>query len=734
MFRANSFNLLHRGRRLFQQWCVDMYAKLLQWKLNHARSHQSELRADLYRGLEDQLDAGDTNITFTGKKVILPATYSYTPRWYDQKYRDAMAIVAKYVKPDLFITFTCNARWKEITDELLPGQTAADRPELCARIFHAKLGLLMEDLTKKHVLGRVTAWMHTIEFQKRGLPHAHILLILDHESRLRDPAEFDEIVSAELPDEKKEPHLHNLVLRFMVHTPCNQGYSAPCRKHGGHCKAHFPKEFINYTMSQEDGYPSYRRRSKEYGGHTGEKYIRGRGKIMIDNSWIVSFSPYLLQKYEAHINVEVCCSIQAIKYLYKYIYKGHDKVSYSFRNRNKRNDQNQEQPITKSRDEIKRYFDALYISGSEACWKMLGCEMHSRCPSVEICKIHLPGRHLVYYKPTSNLEEIMGRDGTAKTMLTEWFVNNQKEIENPLPEKALLKDLQGNPHPTGPELLYHEYPEHYSWSTDKKCWNRRTKNDRSIGRMHRLSPKAGEIYFLRLLLLNVRGATSWDDLLIVDGHTCSTFKESAANRGLMKDDLEWNRCMRDAATMKTGYQLLFLFVTILTNCDVSKPLELWNTHKEAMGSDIRYHLTKDLSLEKAAKITDEYVENLTLLRIKELLQIKKKTMDEFSLPEPEEQEFEPYNAEIEMELDYDVNECKQKVVDNVESMNDEQEKFYEAVMDSIYKSSGAKMFFVDALGGTGKTFVAETILAAVRSNGHIAIAVAFSGILIILQN
>ena len=125
MFRKDCFNILHLGARLFQVYTTDMYAKTNQYRINHARTHQKDLRADLYKGLEDQMksdDAKTQNIKFTGKKFILPATYSYTPRWYDKKYRDAMAIVAKYTKPDLFITFTCNSQWKEIQDELKPGQ------------------------------------------------------------------------------------------------------------------------------------------------------------------------------------------------------------------------------------------------------------------------------------------------------------------------------------------------------------------------------------------------------------------------------------------------------------------------------------------------------------------------------------------------------------------------------------------------------------------------------------
>jgi hypothetical protein len=46
--------------------------------------------------------------------------------------------------------------------------------------------------------------------------------------------------------------------------------------------------------------------------------------VELDNCWVVPHNVYLLTKYDAHINVEVCNNIFAVKYLFKYVYKGHD--------------------------------------------------------------------------------------------------------------------------------------------------------------------------------------------------------------------------------------------------------------------------------------------------------------------------------------------------------------------------------------------------------------------------
>ena len=94
-----------------------------------------------------------------------------------------MAICRKFHKPDYFITMTCNPHWPEIEAELKEGQKAQDRPDLVARVFKLKKDQLLRDLKKNGVLGKTVADIYVIEFQKRGLPHAHILIILANQDR-----------------------------------------------------------------------------------------------------------------------------------------------------------------------------------------------------------------------------------------------------------------------------------------------------------------------------------------------------------------------------------------------------------------------------------------------------------------------------------------------------------------------------------------------------------------------
>ena len=134
-------------------------------------------------------------------------------------YQDAMAIVRNYGKPDLFITYTCNPLWKDIRENMPQGQTVKDRQDLTVCVFRLKLKELLKDLTKDCIFGRCIAHMHVIEFQKRGLPHAHILIILHPEDKLRTVEQYDDIVCAEIPDPNSSPQLYQIVSRCMMHGP-----------------------------------------------------------------------------------------------------------------------------------------------------------------------------------------------------------------------------------------------------------------------------------------------------------------------------------------------------------------------------------------------------------------------------------------------------------------------------------------------------------------------------------
>lgn len=238
-------NYLWRYKQLFHQFVVDVYAKIESERLTYLKLNQTRLRVEDYIHLRDAIN-NDGNAENLGQLLILPATFIGSPRHLHEYAQDALAYVAAYGRPDLFITFTCNPSWPEVADNLLSGQTFVDRHDLLARVFKQKLTRLINLLTKSAVFGEVQCHMYSIEWQKRGLPHSHILVWLKETIR---PVQIDSIISAEIPDQAIDPGLHSIVMKNMIHGPCGViNPSSPCMKEN-RCTKKYPRHFLDQTIS-----------------------------------------------------------------------------------------------------------------------------------------------------------------------------------------------------------------------------------------------------------------------------------------------------------------------------------------------------------------------------------------------------------------------------------------------------------------------------------------------------
>jgi hypothetical protein len=139
-----------------------------------------------------------------------------------QNYQDAMSIVRKNGKPGLFITITCNPEWPETKENLKPWQRSEYRPDLIARVFNLKLKELLKDIIKRQILGVVVAYIYVIEFQKRDLLHAHIVIFLRDEDKPRTREIIDQLISTEIPDKDEDLELYEKVIRRMIHGSCGE--------------------------------------------------------------------------------------------------------------------------------------------------------------------------------------------------------------------------------------------------------------------------------------------------------------------------------------------------------------------------------------------------------------------------------------------------------------------------------------------------------------------------------
>ena len=363
----------------------------------------------------------------------------------------------------------------------------------------------------------------------------------------------------------------------------------------------------------------------------------------------------------------------------------------------------------------------------EACWKIFRFKLHGRQPNVIPLPVHTFEHHRINFDPLENAQETQNRlQNSTETKLTQYFENNAIEQKNPLSEAELLLDENGKVHPSGPQLKYFEYPQFYTWTGQK--WKRKQKIniEPTIGRMYTVHPTEGERYYLRLLLNLSQGATNFEDLKNYKQTQHLTYRDACIARGLLEDDKEWDRCLDDAAFIKTGPQLRALFCSIIVFCEVANVLQLWEKHKNNLTEDFLWKFKKQTK-NQFLQFTEKLY-SLALVDIEQRLKLHKKSLTEMGLPEPQ---ITNVSTDLMEQTNYDEKECNEIVEKNLESMNPQQEEFYKAVISSIYQNKPA-VYFLDAPGGTGKTFVATTILAKVRSTKHVAIATAFSGIAALL--
>ncbi|KAJ1703901.1 hypothetical protein LUZ63_003680 [Rhynchospora breviuscula] len=337
--RAIGCNILLKCSRLLQQIAVDMYACVEQSRLSFVRANQATLRSETYNNVRNAVVNSDMFGDTIGRRVILPASHVDSPRYMFQNYQDAVAICKHLGTPHLFITFTSNPAWPEITRNLFPGQRAADRPDLVCRVFRMKLNLMVRDFRDGRFFGPVSA------------------------CRDRD--------------------------RIAIHR--NSNPNMPAVEH--------------------------------------------------------------------------------------------------------QNNQNQ------------------------------------------IVDEHLANN------PVSRC-----------TKLTAWFELNAID-------------------PFAHSLTYSQVTKYYTWHEDEKVWRYRLQGDR-LARMHFVHPTAGDVYYVRMLLNYVHGASSFQHLRTSNGVLYPTFKEACNALGLLNNNTEWVATMQDAAAMASSPQLRCLFVNILLFSEIADASEL----------------------------------------------------------------------------------------------------------------------------------------------------------------
>ncbi|XP_055961830.1 uncharacterized protein LOC126681473 [Mercurialis annua] len=697
--RIRDESALLRGGRLFQQFIVDAFTCIEQERLDFIKRNQKSLRSEIYTGIRDAFYRGDMDSNNIGKRILLPASYTGSPRYMMEHYHDAMTICRFYGHPDLFITFTCNPQWVEIKQMLnvICGQKAEDRPDIVSRVFKIKVNKLTDSIKKGTYFGPISAFLYTIEFQKRGLPHVHCLVWLDRLQKPLTTNEIDNIICAEFPNKEKDPTCYALVSKFMIHGPCGDlNLKSPCMRNG-RCSKYYPKKFNIDTFMDDKGFATYRRRDDG-------NYIEKNG-IKIDNRFIVPYNKKMIMDFEAHLNVEFCCYSSLIKYLFKYISKGSDRIRAVIESSNTNDPTTTEASV--EHDEIKSYIDCRYISPCEAAWTIFEFPIHHREPAVERLVVHLPNMNSVCFTENVNINQLYNNDNIRKTMLTEWMKTNIAF------EEARF-------------LTYSEFPTQWTWDPQDKEWHKR-KQGKSIGRISYVHPNSGELYYFRMLLNIVKGPQSFEDVRTFDGVQYPTFQSTCMAYGLLGNDKEWVQVLEETLLWATSKQLRRLFIILLVFCEVGDPNKLFNMFWKHFSDDIEYNLRRDFGLPNLF-ITDDRLKNLVLIDLERLINRNGYSLSDYNLPMPNESVMhDSTNRLLVEELSFDLLEMKTKHDKMLTTLNHEQKNIYDAVVSSVYLGLG-NQFFIYGHGGTGKTYLYETIIYRFRSEGKIVLVVASSGI------
>ncbi|GJW63800.1 hypothetical protein Tco_0115684 [Tanacetum coccineum] len=262
-----------------------------------------------------------------------------------------------------------------------------------------------------------------------------------HDGRQYNLPTANEVATLIVGDFDSMPDERDIIVHenseFKMHDPCDPEHRSCSCMVENKCSKNFPKKFNDATFIDESGYAIYKR------SDNGRTVMKQGAEL--DGRYVVPYNLTLLKRYQAHINVEWCNQFGSIKYLFKYINKGPDRVTAVVED--------------EETDEIKDYFDCRYLSSCEAEWRIFKFDIHHRFPVVERLPFHLPNQQSIVFDPSESIDYKLEKKSTNTSKFLAWMEINKTDIE-------------------AKKLLYVEFPEHYVWNKTNKIWTKRKQGNR----------------------------------------------------------------------------------------------------------------------------------------------------------------------------------------------------------------------------------------------------------------
>lgn len=302
--------------RLSQYYLTDMVSRNIDSRLRWQATHQHVILGPQGSLRNSAIQQGESVQNQT--PTFLSQSLHGSRRHLKSLASNALNIVSEYGKPSLFITLTCNPYWPEIQEMLLPNQSAFDRPDIVCQVFKERLAALIRNIRSGKYfddtdnLGhrtrrrKIIYELRVIEYQHRGLPHAHIVIKLDN-TPSDNPEEcgawIDRFISCQMPviNDHSSPNdieYHSYVSGHMVHR-CVHAVNG-CLDQTNHCTKGFTDTVIaqNTTFDDRGCYAVYKRLS--------DSDLR-----------VCPHNKGILMDWQGHAYVDWCGSTYTVLYLYK---------------------------------------------------------------------------------------------------------------------------------------------------------------------------------------------------------------------------------------------------------------------------------------------------------------------------------------------------------------------------------------------------------------------------------
>ena len=470
--------------------------------------------------------------------------------------QNALSVLAEYGAPTGFLTFTTNSNWDEILENICEDQDGFVRVDVTSKVFKGKIYNAINNLKAgKYFGGAVPVYIILVfEWQERGLPHCHIVFKLtNHPNNKADSILFIEKYirtdrNINKYDEKyteQENLLYQTyVTDFMMHKcyPVSEGGCRYKVKIRGveidMCKRKYNDIETPVIDILENGYPQYRRlRNNDV-----TKQKRDDLRVVAHNREIL----------KGHCNFEFVGAANVVLYLYKYLFKGsknkkmailkvnnnanecNNNSNSNSNNVNNNDNNNSYDNNNQVKNQVVQYISGRYISSAQAMWRCCKFQTYpSPLPSVSVIKI-------------STLEEVNNHKFYNKTTHMELYLCRPIKYSNLTYLEFWIKmsySTKLTQYAINCIDRYYEQPL-VSRSLRYYVMEKKSNQSDNICRIHTVGFRAGEKFYLRLIMNNIcipimepnaKIKTYFNTILTNNNKCYDTYQECAVSLNIVED-------------------------------------------------------------------------------------------------------------------------------------------------------------------------------------------------------